>query len=256
MIVYSCGLNLLFYARKSQSFLISVGNSYCYPIESNLNTRNDPRVPIKEHLEELHVTLTAQMISMINNSLGTEKDSGRNKQADLPHGCRWQITEKGEVFFANDLSRKTSWLHPRVESQLLHQKVNQYPTIIYNGARTIIARYSFSTPFAVEIRRRSKISNLLARLRHRIYRSSTHLAHSDCVCLSWFPETQQELNFYHHYSPDLTLFLISSRRLCKQALLFQVWIKWQIRRTAKFPKAFPSSQLCQQLSILIPVIYD
>lgn len=95
---------------------------YFHNTQSNLNTRNDPRMPIKEHLEELHVTLTAQMISLINNSCALGGDSA-NEQADLPHGCRWQITEKGEVFFANDLARKTSWLHPRVESQLLHQKL-------------------------------------------------------------------------------------------------------------------------------------
>jgi hypothetical protein len=110
-------------------------------------------VPIKEQLEELHVTLTAQMISLINNScaLGAESAS---KQADLPHGCRWQITEKGEVFFANDLARKTSWLHPRVESQLLHQKVREINLRRYlklsNGAKSIIIDIFAYIPSACE----------------------------------------------------------------------------------------------------------
>ena len=34
---------------------------------SNIKTRTDPRISIKTHLEELHVTLTAEMISRINN---------------------------------------------------------------------------------------------------------------------------------------------------------------------------------------------
>ena len=36
-------------------------------IGTNENTRQDPRLPIKTHLEELHVQLTAEMISRINN---------------------------------------------------------------------------------------------------------------------------------------------------------------------------------------------
>ena len=42
---------------------------------------------------------------------------------DLPTGCRWHQTEKGEVFFINDLARTTSWTHPRVEQQLVQEKV-------------------------------------------------------------------------------------------------------------------------------------
>ena len=42
---------------------------------------------------------------------------------DLPAGCSWRQTDRGEVFFANDLSKSTSWIHPRVEQQLLKQKV-------------------------------------------------------------------------------------------------------------------------------------
>ena len=42
---------------------------------------------------------------------------------DLPNGTRWHQTEKGEVFFINDMARTTSWIHPRVEHQLIKEKV-------------------------------------------------------------------------------------------------------------------------------------
>ena len=35
--------------------------------ESGQNTRQDPRLPIKTHLEELHCQMTTEMISRINN---------------------------------------------------------------------------------------------------------------------------------------------------------------------------------------------
>ena len=35
--------------------------------ENDQNTRQDPRIPIKVHLEELHCQLTTEMISRLNN---------------------------------------------------------------------------------------------------------------------------------------------------------------------------------------------
>lgn len=90
---------------------------------SNIKTRTDPRISIKTHLEELHVTLTAEMISRINNPTAFAQTKDNTPDLDLPSGCRWHQTEKGEVFFINDLARSTSWTHPRVEQQLVQEKL-------------------------------------------------------------------------------------------------------------------------------------
>lgn len=87
-------------------------------------TRTDPRISIKTHLEDLHVSLTAEMISRINNPTAfNQNGDGQAPDLDLPNGTRWHQTEKGEVFFINDMARTTSWIHPRVEHQLIKEKL-------------------------------------------------------------------------------------------------------------------------------------
>jgi hypothetical protein len=91
---------------------------------SNIKTRTDPRISIKTHLEELHVTYTAEMISRINNPTAfTTNGDMQEPDLDLPSGTRWGQTDKGEVFFINDIGKTTSWIHPRVEQQLIKLKL-------------------------------------------------------------------------------------------------------------------------------------
>ena len=44
-----------------------IEETYFRNSETCQNTRQDPRIPIKTHLEELHCQLTTEMISRINN---------------------------------------------------------------------------------------------------------------------------------------------------------------------------------------------
>ena len=57
-------------------------------------------------------------------NVGIKNGDGQAPDLDLPNGTRWHQTEKGEVFFINDMARTTSWIHPRVEHQLIKEKVN------------------------------------------------------------------------------------------------------------------------------------
>ena len=68
----------------------------------------------------------------IGHTLNIQLQNHSTPDLDLPSGCRWHQTEKGEVFFINDLSRTTSWTHPRVEQQLVQEKVSSFSYHFFN----------------------------------------------------------------------------------------------------------------------------